>query len=425
MSENINLAGFGGRFRATESLWSIGSKICWANRISSVYLYRATNKGNRGSTPNFLVTGLKFDFGRLAKMTGIDAGVLKDGTGLCLSTDTTLLAELAFPHLRYCPQCMASGFHSILFQFPLFSCCPQHGDPLLEHCACGAAMNHKWPGGQRKAFVCEHCDRALWRPNQDRFTPDRADRLFVSLRGWSVGWIDRTLRFANSGAPLRRWVRSPDDARWQAVGLPEMAGVFSPRALRGRDADYWGARHVLPLDSFGTYAGVADTYLDVAYRFGERLGIPVTGCGDWLRRYRTKPSLHDKAFAVWRCFWEGVTEVDRLSADDELLGRAELIPGILNLYFRHMLVPGGYSKTVLEDLNVFVLRALLEASFVHALTIAQPGVRSGRVLLELPGTPLPVFLVKPTAQSIIVEWVHQRAIGKTAKRVLFDGVRKN
>src|ERR1035437_9692216 len=141
-NDQAKLSGFGGKFRATESLWCIGSKLCWANLVANVRLYRATNVGSDGSTPNFLVTGLKFDFGRFARMTDMTVETAKAGTGLRLiSNDTPLLHDMDFPHLRYCPDCMKTGFHSILFQFPLFSRCPEHNVPLIERCpSCGGVM---------------------------------------------------------------------------------------------------------------------------------------------------------------------------------------------------------------------------------------------------------------------------------------------
>ena len=40
--------------------------------------------------------------------------------------------------LRYCPECISDGFHSVLCQFDAIAACPRHGIPLLDFCrSCG------------------------------------------------------------------------------------------------------------------------------------------------------------------------------------------------------------------------------------------------------------------------------------------------
>ncbi len=45
--------------------------------------------------------------------------------------------------LRYCPECISDGFHSVLCQFDAIAACPRHGIPLLDFCrTCGQRTGH-------------------------------------------------------------------------------------------------------------------------------------------------------------------------------------------------------------------------------------------------------------------------------------------
>lgn len=369
--------------------------------------------------PNFLITGVKFDFNRFGLMTKIPVDVLRQGTGLCLTDDTPLLRDLAFPHLRYCRECLSGGFHSILFQFPLFACCPEHGMPLKDTCECGAFMPHKWPSAVGRAFKCEPCGRILWRARQEPFRPNPADEKFETAKAWAVTTIHRTLRFSNSGAPLRRWVQSGTDEKWAALGVPEMAGVFTPRALRLSDGGYWGSRRVIKRDGVDEVPSHAKTYFNVVNDISCRLGLPSSEFSTWIANYvaNSQPRQEEMALVVWRCFWENLSEPSKLG-DAKTLERADGVWSILKTYFNEAVVPSGFPARELAIVNSFVLKSLLHATFVHCYNVVGQRGGASRALHAISETPLPVFLVKPTDRSVIVEWAHQREIAETAWEIL-------
>lgn len=371
--------------------------------------------------PNFLITGLKFDFDRFAQYTGISAQVLRDGTGLCLSSDTALLHDLAFPHLRYCPACSAEGFHSVLFQFPLFSRCPHHGVPLLDRCACGAVIDYRWPTATSRTFKCSRCDRRLWDPKQLRFTAHPGEKCFEDAVRWAAATVERTIRFANSGAPLRRWVQRADGERWARLGLPEISGVFTPRGLRRPLHGYWGGRRVLKTEPERAPFCAKRVYRSMLEVIGNRLRIPTEGFDRWLSSFQgmRSPAQGDLAFVVWRCFWESAHSTASLADGRD----GESVESVLLAHFRTVLVPSGYPPADLAAANELVFQAVLEASFVFCYSIVQRTKNLSRVIQTLPETPLPVVLVKPAEGGLVVEWVHQREVGEVGA-VMF-GPRQN
>lgn len=64
------------------------------------------------------------------------------------------------PALRYCPVCMASGFHCIWFQFVAMHACPLHGCLLTDRCQhCDAPVGEYRFCARlfNKPFRCSHC----------------------------------------------------------------------------------------------------------------------------------------------------------------------------------------------------------------------------------------------------------------------------
>lgn len=61
--------------------------------------------------------------------------------------------------LRYCPQCLAQGYHTHLFQLPWWLSCPVHEMPLCDACPrCqGALAMLPFRAEPVRAFHCQHC----------------------------------------------------------------------------------------------------------------------------------------------------------------------------------------------------------------------------------------------------------------------------
>ena len=96
--------------------------------------------------------------------------------------------RLAFAHLRWCPDCLRCGYHSMAFQLPVTHACPAHGTPLRNGCPrCRSQFPYKL-GGTVKLFVCPSCKldlapvlRGGWCKPSLRLAHRRSFDDFVSL----------------------------------------------------------------------------------------------------------------------------------------------------------------------------------------------------------------------------------------------------
>lgn len=75
---------------------------------------------------------------------------------------------LARRNLRYCPRCIAHGYHATLFQHVAIEKCPLHDVPLLGTCTlCGYAFTPTWESVARDPFACSRCGNLLLRTVAD------------------------------------------------------------------------------------------------------------------------------------------------------------------------------------------------------------------------------------------------------------------
>lgn len=205
------LCGFGAAFAATESLWSIGSKLCWSNCMSATKLHSLVFQS--GTTPSLDLHRLSIacaphaDFSVVSQMTGIPIHMFVDGTGRCLSEDLPLLEDLTYKHLRYCEPCLAEGFHSVLMQFPFFVNCPIHFQPLVQCCSsCGNALPYNWPSTYKRAFQCP-CGSILFHPDQQHKPLCKArDSKMARVRQEAADWLRATSQYTLNGKSLRTFI---------------------------------------------------------------------------------------------------------------------------------------------------------------------------------------------------------------------------
>ena len=87
----------------------------------------------------------------------------------------SVLSDLAGPwaaalgsdmRVRYCPECIARGYQSPIFQIEALVLCPMHGVPLVEQCKCGAPMPVYGLTNRmcQKPFECFRCGEC-WTSN--------------------------------------------------------------------------------------------------------------------------------------------------------------------------------------------------------------------------------------------------------------------
>lgn len=66
------------------------------------------------------------------------------------------------PGLRWCPECLAGGYHSVLFSVRLLEDCPIHGCRLLDACPCGRPLESQLSAGLlARGGACECGNFAL------------------------------------------------------------------------------------------------------------------------------------------------------------------------------------------------------------------------------------------------------------------------
>lgn len=92
------------------------------------------------------------------KMTDQDWRIVQARELLPKGQDRVLIVT----QLRYCPRCLATGWHSGLFQHVAVRTCPQHGTPLVTGCRhCGAAIDTAPIALAEHHLYCPDCGGAL------------------------------------------------------------------------------------------------------------------------------------------------------------------------------------------------------------------------------------------------------------------------
>lgn len=129
-----------------ETPWSIFEKVCFANHITRTEVLRTF-----GTLDVKKIKGASIGDSRreLVRLSGFDSNLVEqnleyDLFGHNRSTITTILKPVLYYNehvntwfpmsLRWCEQCMRTGYHSWLHQFALVECCPTHKTKLTNLC---------------------------------------------------------------------------------------------------------------------------------------------------------------------------------------------------------------------------------------------------------------------------------------------------
>lgn len=186
----------------------------------------------------------------LGQAFGIDSRTWARATGRDITgvhaAKTVLLGEL-----RHCPQCLAKGWHSVLFQHVAVDRCPVHQAPLQVGCPhCSAPIPTSMAAIGKNHLHCPNCNRALAverrREGLGQPVLQIGANLFASLRA----------SLLDTGAS--DLIRSP----LQLLDTPDQM-VQSPSAVKG------AAHHLIwPSLAEGTGEGIepsgwSDTVLSV------------------------------------------------------------------------------------------------------------------------------------------------------------------
>lgn len=136
----------------------------------------------------------------------------------CLSGDDWLLFETGF--LRFCPICLASGYHSWWHQCHLHSICLVHGCRLQDRCTtCGSQVFLQNGGrlGMREPYICSECFNPIAgvEPTWDAIDDSPAIRHVLVARylPWAA-WLNQIVVSRNGLRRLRDgWYGEMGDPR--------------------------------------------------------------------------------------------------------------------------------------------------------------------------------------------------------------------
>ncbi|WP_124543192.1 hypothetical protein [Piscinibacter terrae] len=130
-----------------EGSFTLVSKLAWANCIAHGRMSRIFAVRQRGDFPDATPTR-SFVRGRWRQFPEF-ASYETDDLKFRELFGHSVLSELAGEwaavlatdmRVRYCPECLASGYQSTVFQINALVLCPMHNIPLLDECKCGAPM---------------------------------------------------------------------------------------------------------------------------------------------------------------------------------------------------------------------------------------------------------------------------------------------
>ncbi|MCK6372778.1 MAG: hypothetical protein L6Q69_01595 [Zoogloea sp.] len=151
-----------------ESIWMRLSKFSFCNRMSVAEIARlfAADDGTAGTATMDLRIAVRWDLAALAKFMETSPRDVLDA--FCVSLPGANVSQAA-TELRYCPSCLASGFHGTWFQWHHVERCPVHDLALRGGCSqCDHPIAYAL--GRPLALsplCCVHCRRD-WVPSLAR-----------------------------------------------------------------------------------------------------------------------------------------------------------------------------------------------------------------------------------------------------------------
>lgn len=413
-SISTRICGFGNRFQKTESLWSIGSKLCWANLSTATTLITTCGENPLSNPVRQVLVGSSLILAALSRSSGIPIEVLRDGTLMGLhSYASARLVRMAYTRLRFCPGCLSHGFHSVLFQIPIFPCCPVHNTRLLERCTnCGNEMPYRWPRKNEMGFTCYNCGHVYWNPTQ--LTTGRSDnRTWQNAQQVSTVWVSERLRLPSLFSEgLQRFMALT--AQW-AAETPDSSKIDD--LIWAAEANgHWANSTVIPGDSsecprisiFQIYQRVFRLFIkhleatpaQIAYRSPSERPFD----GEYANRCV-------EALIQWRSFWERSGILAYMNANKEPV-RALQVEETLRTHYPALNAVFDEQKCAGEIWGMVFAEMIFEMSLAFALTNALKG--ECRALCE---APVPVVGMIKAGTETHVCWVNDDAIAHVGLRI--------
>ncbi len=166
-----------GSIRPYESLWAIFNRFWLLNRpsLSNFAKDFLVDGYNIGFSVPSLIYGVRLrsrDHVQLLRKESLTEILNVPLEELRFATAESLrnsVLEHVEPTLRYCPRCLARGYHSVVFQLISLRTCPMHGLPLQNRCqTCKAPISADLTSkAVRNPFRCLNCQTLLIRSQKE------------------------------------------------------------------------------------------------------------------------------------------------------------------------------------------------------------------------------------------------------------------
>lgn len=177
-----------------ESAWTLLWKFALLNQVTAREVARLSVSSRCGrrvtmcAKPNVdLRDGNMFDLETLSGMFRVPKSIMRRAFLFEVLPGSALRSR---DFLRWCPECMARGFHSPLYQMRLTRTCPLHNRPLIDRCLhCAQQIPYKMTREfMASPFKCPHCGIGLAptmmkdRPDIMRLRKEQISRLSLLLK---------------------------------------------------------------------------------------------------------------------------------------------------------------------------------------------------------------------------------------------------
>jgi len=283
-----------------ESQWSLLHKFARWNVLGVQALYRAVGRGIN-VTVN-LMSGQFIDEGKFASATGMSSDDVRNSlcTNYLLPGDRSLIV----PSLRFCPDCLALGYHSVVHQFLLFDKCLVHGLELQTGCpGCHALISTEMTGSNlKRCFRCPCCNYEFSdvdRPGTERLRVD----------------IMNVIRKACDELLLIRQVKESADitSSFDVRAMEDRLHMLWPlwrSAFAGVSEQLCHTVHQLRpswLNPWTIYKSVHRAIVRHHMREHRRCLFEIQALGGAYAGYRCQESVHCPevhAYMLWRMYWE-------------------------------------------------------------------------------------------------------------------------
>lgn len=114
------------------SLWHTVCRAAWLNRLRAIEVENIAIPRRAPKPRSHSAIHPSIDLGKFAAALGERRGAFKGSTLGPLPP--WILERYIVPRIRWCPECIEQGFHSILGAVCLVFNCPIHGCPLVDRC---------------------------------------------------------------------------------------------------------------------------------------------------------------------------------------------------------------------------------------------------------------------------------------------------